>query len=516
MTLEPSTIVDSKYRIVDLLGEGGMGAVYRAQHLLTERQVALKVLHPGRGQEVQARRFKTEVTVAGKVVHPGIVQVFDAGREEATGRLWFAMEMLVGESLRDVMDREAGEPEGCVRWLVEALDVMVAAHEQGVLHRDLKPENLFIEKRDGEPDRLRVVDFGIARDLARPSRTTTGSAVGTAHYMAPEQATAKRGIGPAVDVWAFGVMLYECLSGELPFDGPSVHAVVVDAVTEPHTPLAELRPDLPETWSQLVDACLTKNPAHRIGADTLRDSLRVLLDEGGDLAPIFELAKRPSRGVVASPDEPRPVELAETIEAHSVSLPAKASEPTPTKRSAWPLAALLLSAPVLLVGGWFGLRAASPAAAPSVVEPAAAPAPAEPPAPIAAEPPRAERETPAAPAPPAEVVAAPVVAVPVVAVPVRGRSSRPHTSALDPAAAAPSVARPSSAPPSSAPPSSAPPSSAPPNLAPQRGVVTTAPVAPSPAPPPERPAPATPSGGRTGSGLMGMDDFNAQVRERDP
>ncbi|MFK7991544.1 MAG: protein kinase [Sandaracinaceae bacterium] len=289
-SLTTGHIVDHKYRILTILGEGGMGAVYRAQHLLTEQQVALKVLHGGVGQEKLARRFKTEVSIGSRVQHPGIPAVFDAGQEADTGRLYFAMELLEGESLRDRMDNGADADE-IVRWLRDALHVMAAAHAEGVLHRDLKPENLFLElTADGE--RLRVLDFGIARDLARPSRTTTGTAVGTAFYMAPEQATGKREITPKVDVWAVGVMLYEALAGVLPFDGPSAHAVVVEAVTEPHQPLSEHRPDLGHGWGALVDRCLEKKAELRPSSIEASEVLDKLLKDSGNLAPVFELDRR--------------------------------------------------------------------------------------------------------------------------------------------------------------------------------------------------------------------------------
>lgn len=343
-SLATGHIVDHKYRILTVLGEGGMGAVYRAQHLLTEQEVALKVLHGGVGQEKLARRFKTEVSIGSRVSHPGIPAVYDAGQEADTGRLYFAMELLEGESLRDRMDAGASADE-IVRWLRDALQVMAAAHAEGVLHRDLKPENLFLE-RTLSGERLRVLDFGIARDLARPSRTTTGTAVGTAFYMAPEQATGRREITPKVDVWAVGVMLYEALAGVLPFDGPSAHAVVVEAVTEAHRPLNEHRPDLGHGWGALIDRCLEKHAELRPSSTEASEVLDKLLKDSGNLAPVFELDRRRQKETAdTAAMEAGLVGAAATQDAVAIGVGQSAvhvSAPPRSSSRVWAAAAVLL------------------------------------------------------------------------------------------------------------------------------------------------------------------------------
>ena len=340
-----------------------MGAVYRARHLLTEQIVALKVLNVGPGDEAIARRFKLEVSVAAKIRHPGIVKVFDAGTDAKSERFYLAMELLEGESLRDYMERPGRDPQRAVRWLADALEVMVAAHAQGVVHRDLKPENLFLEDQANGTE-VKVLDFGIARDLAGPSVTTTGVAVGTALYMAPEQATASKAVGPAADVWAMGVMLYEVLGGERPFDGPSAHAVVVEAVTMPHRPLTELRADLSPGWGELVDACLAKKPEGRPSAAAVSRDLRALLEKGEALEAPFPLAT--PRSVPEDADTAPASALdgsgidggeSARVRVGAVDSVPQPSVPPPPQRApspAW-LAAGLVAFGLLGLGGWLAL-----------------------------------------------------------------------------------------------------------------------------------------------------------------
>ncbi len=363
MQLDAGAIVDRKYEVLAPMAEGGMGAVYRARHLLTEQIVALKVLNVGPGDEAIARRFKLEVSVAAKIRHPGIVKVFDAGTDAKSERFYLAMELLEGESLRDYMERPGRDPQRAVRWLADALEVMVAAHAQGVVHRDLKPENLFLEDQANGTE-VKVLDFGIARDLAGPSVTTTGVAVGTALYMAPEQATASKAVGPAADVWAMGVMLYEVLGGERPFDGPSAHAVVVEAVTMPHRPLTELRADLSPGWGELVDACLAKKPEGRPSAAAVSRDLRALLEKGEALEAPFPLAT--PRSVPEDADTAPASALdgsgidggeSARVRVGAVDSVPQPSVPPPPQRApspAW-LAAGLVAFGLLGLGGWLAL-----------------------------------------------------------------------------------------------------------------------------------------------------------------
>ncbi len=405
---DPGATIDGKYEILEPLGAGGMGSVYRARHVLTEQIVALKVLKVGPGDEALARRFKLEVSIAAKVKHPGIVKVFDAGTDPAGDRFYLAMELLEGRSLRDAMDDDDADLRALVGHIAEAIDVMRAAHALGVIHRDLKPDNLFLEDFEGEV-RMRVLDFGIARDLAGPGVTTTGVAVGTALYMSPEQGTAARTLGPASDIWAFGVMLYEILAGHPPFDGPSAHAVVIEAVTSPHRPLGDVRPDLPAEWSALVDRCLAKKPEARPTSDELLAALWTLLDEHDALDRAIPLAGRVRTGpasfgegearfgpgsldatadasaveaapsaVAAAPREPLDEPLAPPPNPkpaptpRALALPPDATDPVPTPVARY-LALGLAAAALLGVGGWVMSRPVDPE--PSLVPAAPTPQP---------------------------------------------------------------------------------------------------------------------------------------------
>jgi serine/threonine-protein kinase len=254
--VQPGTVVAGRYRVEAHLASGGMGAVYRARHTLADRLVALKILRPtSMGLDVaDVRRFRREATAAAHIGHPGIVEVLDAGVEE--GFLFLVMELLEGESLR-ARRRHATRAE-LLGWIRVLLDPLAAAHEKGFVHRDLKPENVFLA-RTPEGERLKLLDFGIARSIGGPSDTRTGTGLGTPGYMAPEQALEARGASPAADVWSVGVMLYETITGRRPFEGETPHATILRAVSEPHAPLVEVAPEL----AALVDACLAKRPADR-------------------------------------------------------------------------------------------------------------------------------------------------------------------------------------------------------------------------------------------------------------
>jgi serine/threonine-protein kinase len=250
----PGDVLDDRYRIEALLGEGGMGAVYVARHVHIGRKVALKVLHPEHCHGNDEReRFRREAAVAVQLRSPHVVEVLDFG-EDPSGRTYYAMELLEGESLRALLQRERRlSPERVVRLLRQLLTGLAAAHHAGVVHRDLKPENLWLEGAGAE-QRLKILDFGIAKFLqpgANLDQTAIGTVVGTPEYLAPEQA-----VGGAVDaradLYATGILAFVLLTGRHPFDTTDVRTLTrahaFQKVPSPTTVSPELA-----AWPKLLD-----------------------------------------------------------------------------------------------------------------------------------------------------------------------------------------------------------------------------------------------------------------------
>ncbi len=228
-------VLDSRYRVRRVVGEGGMGIVYEAAHELIDRRVALKVLRDDFSRRPDVvERFRREAKSASRIGHPNIVDVLDFG-ETPTGASYFVMEMLEGEDVADALVRGGSlPPERIVPILVQCCRALAAAHDKGIIHRDLKPENIFLIERDGAPDFVKIVDFGVAKmnELELGPRgegprklTRTGMIFGTPEYMSPEQA---QGQPPdhRVDVYALGVILFELLTGRVPFEGESFMSVL--------------------------------------------------------------------------------------------------------------------------------------------------------------------------------------------------------------------------------------------------------------------------------------------------
>ena len=216
--------IDERFELVERLGHGGMGVVYRARQHPTEREVAIKLLRPElAGHRVAVQRFLTESQAVSRLQHPNTVTVFDFG-QDARGRLYIAMELLKGPPLSRVLCNEGAQPaERAVAIAIQIAEALADAHARGVIHRDLKPENIHLEERHGHSDFVKVLDFGVAK-LTSPGAariTRTGSICGTAAYMSPEVALG-RGIGPPADLYSLGIVLFEMLAGQLPFHGSLV------------------------------------------------------------------------------------------------------------------------------------------------------------------------------------------------------------------------------------------------------------------------------------------------------
>jgi serine/threonine-protein kinase len=227
-TLAPGTILDGRYRILSLLGTGGMGSVYRAEHEAIGRTVAVKVLHPEHcASPAERERFRREARVAVRLRSPHVVETLDFG-EDAEGRLFLVMELLQGEPVRAVLAREGQlAPERVVRLLRQLLAGLEAAHAAGIIHRDLKPENLWLDG-SGLAERLRLLDFGIAKWTGPASgteQTQAGLVVGTPEYLAPEQAVGGD-VDHRADLYSVGVLTFVLLTGRHPFDTRDVRALL--------------------------------------------------------------------------------------------------------------------------------------------------------------------------------------------------------------------------------------------------------------------------------------------------
>lgn len=314
--------IEDKYRIDRLIGRGGMGAVYRAENTRIGKYVAIKILLKGyaKGSEGE-RRFLREARIAGSIGHPNICEVFDLGTLE-DGAPYQVMELLEGGSLASRIKLEGALPIDEVLDISEqVLSALAAAHGRGIVHRDLKPDNVFLHtpssgrhrghgaEAAGGATQAKLLDFGVSKSLLGEntlSLTQTGVIVGTPYYLAPEQARGDRGLDHRVDLWAMGVVMYEALTGALPFKADNYNALIVKILqTRPPLPTA-LRPRLHEPIEAIVMRALAHEPRDRFGsAEEMLAALRLArrLGSGADAAALHGQPEVLSPSVAASPSE---------------------------------------------------------------------------------------------------------------------------------------------------------------------------------------------------------------------
>lgn len=255
------TLLADKYRIERIIGKGGMGVVFGAEHTWTGRRVAVKIIHPTLAEdELIAQRLLREARTAASLNHPNAVQVLDMGAD-ADGTVFLVLELLEGESLdaRLKRQKQLSFPE-TLAILLPVMNALAVAHELGLVHRDLKPDNIFLhEGPTGVVPTL--LDFGLAKVVQEGGGakvTQTGVVMGTPHYIAPEQAVGESTVGPPADVWAMGVLLFECLAGRMPFEGDSSTKIVMKVVCEKAPKLAELGME-PMVAAHAIDRALEKD-----------------------------------------------------------------------------------------------------------------------------------------------------------------------------------------------------------------------------------------------------------------
>ena len=266
-TLTPGTVVAGKLRIVRIVGAGGMGVVYEVEHELTKHRRALKVLHARAAQQPGVlERFFREASAAGRIGNAHVAEAFDAGRLDS-GEPYLLMELVDGETLDQRVQRQGVLRHDELAELIgQACEGVQAAHEAGIVHRDLKPENLIVTTRDGAPF-VKILDFGISKfDAERTGSmgiTTEGLVMGTPYYMSPEQVRGASLIDVRTDVYALGVILYECSCGVRPYDARSIEALAVFIHEGNAMPLLERRPSLPADFCAIVHHAMAKDRDNR-------------------------------------------------------------------------------------------------------------------------------------------------------------------------------------------------------------------------------------------------------------
>ena len=264
-------VIAGKYRIEREIGRGGMGLVLLATHVDLEQPVAVKVLHDDAAYDADAiARFIREARAAGKIQSDHVARVMDTG-VLPEGGAYIVMELLDGKDLADVLRDEGPlDVEVAVGHLLEACDGVAAAHAVGIVHRDLKPANLFLAKKPDDVSIVKVLDFGVSKILATPNAprspstlTQSGQIFGSPSYMAPEQLRSATDVDARADIWSLGVVLYELITGRLPFPTRSMADMMAAIVRDPPLPLAQVLPDAPDALEDIVARCLEKEPQDR-------------------------------------------------------------------------------------------------------------------------------------------------------------------------------------------------------------------------------------------------------------
>jgi eukaryotic-like serine/threonine-protein kinase len=327
-------LVDNRYRLVRPLGSGGMADVFLAHDSILDRDVALKVMSTRYASDDEfVERFKREAQSAAALTHPNIVSIFDRGASE-DGTYYIAMEYLSGGTLKDRIMRKGALPArtaaAVALQIAEALQV---AHERGVIHRDIKPHNILIT----ESGDVKVTDFGIARAASSSTMTRTGSILGTAHYISPEQAMGEH-VGPSSDLYSLGVVLYEMLTGELPYDADTPLGIAMKHVNGHLRQPKEVNPSVPAGINAITCRLLAKDPEHRYASDA------ELIEDLERIAAGLEPASATTEMIAVRP-------------MPAATAPTRVAPPPPGSRNGkrrrpWPLVLILLGLLLLAPIAW--------------------------------------------------------------------------------------------------------------------------------------------------------------------
>jgi len=339
----PGRVLGGRYRLVQPIARGGMATVWLADDPVLSRKVAVKILKTDLAADEATRaRFRHEAISAARLSHPCIVSTYDTGDDDGTA--YIVMELVEGPTLRQLIHDTGGLPvRDVVKLGTQVADALDAAHRAGLVHRDVKPANVLVPPRGP----VKVTDFGIAKAAGTDDLTKTGTVMGTARYLAPEQVNGKP-TDARTDVYALGLLLFECLTGHVPFGGDTDVATAMARLTTSAPSIRAERPDVPPALDDVIHRCLARNPAQRFdSAAEVREALRrAELDPTGSVA-------RPSTGahaVVAGPPAQSTSAQARYVGAddtNTAPVPAAAVAPARRRRRrAWPWVLLLL----LIVG----------------------------------------------------------------------------------------------------------------------------------------------------------------------
>jgi serine/threonine-protein kinase len=362
MNLTRGLVIAERYELVESLGHGSMGAIWCAKHTLTNKNVALKFLKEAT-DPVLMRRFVREARATSSVRHPNVVDVYDI-LSLGNGLMAMVMELLEGETLAKRLERSGALPiQELARILARVVSAVRAVHKAGIVHRDIKPENIFLARRGDGTIEPMLLDFGICK--LRPEHlvigerselTGDGQVIGTPSYMAPEQVLAAKDVGAQADVWALGVILYECATGQRPIDAESLPLLVRAIISAPIVPIEQLAPHVPTELASLVKRMLLRNRSQRLS--DLREAvsvLRSLLDPHTDdyrSAPPSSMLPRRS-----------PVRLATTVASKGSAAAARVGGAKPVRR--WTLSQGVLVIATLAAAFGVAWRSYSPPKAPS-------------------------------------------------------------------------------------------------------------------------------------------------------
>ncbi len=324
----PGDVIAGKYAVERLLGRGGMGAVFAAQHLILQQRVALKLLLGELAESKEAStRFINEARAAAQIQGEHVARVLDIG-QLPSGAPFMVLEYLEGSDLANVLAQRGPLPvQDVADYAIQALDALGQAHAAGIVHRDLKPANLFLTRRHDGASLVKVLDFGISKNLSPATGqavTSTRALLGSPSYMSPEQLRSPRDIDARADIWSMGVILYELLTGRTPFDGETLAEVFVSILEKVPPTVRTLRPDVPPGLELAVSRCMMRDPGARF--QSVRELAQALSSFASDAVRAMAIARSTAPpGAASAPGIPAGPLMA--LGSSSSSHPSQVAQP---------------------------------------------------------------------------------------------------------------------------------------------------------------------------------------------